>query len=211
MARPTRTLRQSTFLDKCIRYSIAWEQRKRYNLDVKVRKSDWEARMISPSAEYALRAIVALAQRQGRSVVTPDLAKVTRISAPYLSKILQTLGRAGLVLSQRGTGGGFRLARTPDSISVLEVINAVDPVKRIHSCPLGIESHGTRLCPLHRRLDDVAEQTERTFSETTIAELLREDGPSKALCASKKDRVTLTGRPPAPAKSARPRNPRKTK
>ncbi len=158
--------------------------------------------MISPTAEYALRAIVALAQRQGSPVVTPDLAKATRISAPYLSKILQTLGRAGLVVSQRGTGGGFRLARAPESMSVLEVVNTVDPVRRIHACPLGIESHGTRLCPLHRRLDDMAEQIELTFSETTIAELLSEDGPSKALCASKKKPVTLvTGRPGNPRKA----------
>lgn len=147
--------------------------------------------MISPTAEYALRAIVALAQRPDRAVVTPELAKATQISAPYLSKILQSLGRAELVLSQRGVGGGFRLARAPGEMSVLEVVNAVDPVKRIRTCPLGIESHGTRLCPLHRRLDDVAEQTERAFAETTIAELLSEDGPSKALCAPKKS-VALT-------------------
>ncbi|MCA9244244.1 MAG: Rrf2 family transcriptional regulator [Phycisphaerales bacterium] len=149
--------------------------------------------MISPTAEYALRAIVALAQRHDRAVVTPDLAKATRISAPYLSKILQSLGRAELVLSQRGVGGGFRLARAPGKMSVLEVINAVDPVRRIRTCPLGIASHGTRLCPLHRRLDDVAERTEQAFAETTIAELLSEDGPSKALCASK-ELVRLTSR-----------------
>ncbi len=128
--------------------------------------------MISPTAEYALRAIVAIAQGGGDSVVTTSLVEMTKVPAGYLPKVLQTLRRAGLVKSKRGLGGGFILARTPDQISVLDVVETVDPIKRIERCPLDIDSHHTVLCPLHKRLDEAAEMVEKSFASTTIAELL---------------------------------------
>lgn len=138
--------------------------------------------MISPTAEYALRAIVALAQRDGQAVVTPTIADTTRVPAGYLAKVLQTLGRAGLVRSRRGLGGGFMLARPPAEITVLDVVNAVDPIKRIERCPLGIETHGAALCPLHHRIDEAIGQVERSFRETTIAELLGDESRNAPLC-----------------------------
>lgn len=128
--------------------------------------------MISPTAEYALRAIVALAQAQDEAMVTRKIAQVTKVPPGYLSKILQTLGRGGLVRSKRGIGGGFALARPADQISVLDVVNAVDPLKRIVRCPLGIETHDGRLCSLHRKLDAATALVERSFEGTTVADLL---------------------------------------
>jgi Rrf2 family protein len=140
--------------------------------------------MISQTAEYALRAIVFLASREGAPQVTAEIAEVTRVPAGYLAKVLQNLGRGGLVKSQRGIHGGFVLARDPGSISVLEVINAVDPIKRIHECPLGLEQHGTNLCPLHRKLDDAMALIEKTFGDYSVADLLAEPTASHpmALC-----------------------------
>jgi Rrf2 family protein len=60
------------------------------------------------------------------------------VPAGYLSKVLQSLGRAQLVNSQRGLHGGFTLARAPSELTVWEVIQAVDPLQRIRSCPLGL-------------------------------------------------------------------------
>ena len=56
------------------------------------------------------------------------------------------------------------------------------PIKRIDRCPLGIDSHGTSLCPLHKRLDEATELVERSFASTTIAELLSAPGRSAPLC-----------------------------
>ena len=72
--------------------------------------------------------------------------------AGYLAKVLQGLSRAGLLHSQRGLGGGFTLARSPNQLTMWEVVQAVDPLRRIRECPLGFESHET-LCPLHEQLD----------------------------------------------------------
>ena len=134
--------------------------------------------MISPTAEYALRAVVAIAQGGGEPVVTPILVEMTKVPPGYLPKVLQTLRRAGLLHSKRGLGGGFTLARAPEKITVLDVVKIVDPIKRIERCPLDIGSHGATLCPLHKRLDEAAEMVEKSFASTTIAELLasREGG-----------------------------------
>lgn len=138
--------------------------------------------MISPTAEYALRAVVAIAQAEGQAATTPSIARITKVPAGYLPKVLQMLGRAGLVESRRGAGGGFKLAKSPEALSVLDVVNAVDPIKRITECPLGLETHGANLCPLHKRLDEATEHIEASFATTTIEALLRQPGRSTPFC-----------------------------
>lgn len=138
--------------------------------------------MISPTAEYALRAIVAIAQAEGQIATTQWIAGMTRVPPGYLPKVLQMLGRAGLVDSRRGLGGGFKLARPAEDLNVLEVVNAVDPIKRIAKCPLDIPNHGPNLCPLHHRLDEAIAMVEAAFRSTTIAELLAQPGRSTPFC-----------------------------
>lgn len=130
--------------------------------------------MISQTAEYALRAVVCLASQPDKPMVTPAIAEITQVPAGYLSKVLQMLGRHGMVQSQRGLHGGFTLARPASEMTVLEVVNAVDPLKRIKECPLGLEQHGRRLCPLHRQLDDAMAQVEKALGAHTIAALISE-------------------------------------
>ena len=125
--------------------------------------------MLSQTAEYALRAMVSLAR--GGPHTVQDVAADARVPLDYLSKILNALGRAGLVSAQRGRGGGFQAARPANQISVLDVVTAVDPVRRIHTCPLALAAHGTNLCPLHRKLDDAARSIEDAFRSTTIGSL----------------------------------------
>ena len=143
--------------------------------------------MISQTAEYALRAVVALGSHRDGPLTTQQIAARTRIPAGYLSKVLQALGRAGLVCGQRGLGGGFALVRPLGEITVLDVINAVDPVQRIERCPLGRSEHQHRMCALHRRLDLGISLMEQVFGKTTIEELLDDSDPGRALCESTAD------------------------
>lgn len=140
--------------------------------------------MISQTAEYALRAVVWLAGNPEATFGTPQIARATQVPAGYLSKTLQALARAGLVESNPGRGGGFRLARPPADISVLDVVNVVDPVQRIRTCPLKLKSHRRQLCPLHRRLDAAAAAVEKAFAETTIAEVVGDSSLIRPLCES---------------------------
>lgn len=138
--------------------------------------------MISQTAEYALRAVVMLGTASGRPMTVKTLAERTKVPGSYLSKVLQALGRADLVSAQRGLNGGFTLSQPLDKVTVLDVINAVDPLKRITRCPLGLTTHQWRLCPLHRRIDAVIALVESQFGATTIADLVNEGGSCRVLC-----------------------------
>jgi Rrf2 family transcriptional regulator, nitric oxide-sensitive transcriptional repressor len=138
--------------------------------------------MFSQTVEYALRAVVYIAQHPDVSSTTEQVAEATKVPSAYLAKILQLLVRAGIVRSQRGVGGGVMLARQPAELTILEVVNAVDPIRRIESCPLGLSAHGVNLCPLHRRMDNALEMVERAFRASTLAEILQEPSSSVPLC-----------------------------
>lgn len=139
-------------------------------------------KLFSDACEYGLRAIVWLAQRPGGAFKVREIAEGTRTPPGYLVKILQRLARAGILSAQRGSQGGFTLERAPAELTLLEVIAAVDPIERIERCPLGLASHGTNLCPLHRRIDDAMAAIEEGFGGMTIAEMLREATSSPPLC-----------------------------
>jgi Rrf2 family transcriptional regulator, nitric oxide-sensitive transcriptional repressor len=138
--------------------------------------------MISQTAEYALRSVVCLASTPQTALTTGQIAKITKVPGSYLSKVLQALGKAGIVSSQRGLHGGFALAKSADGLSLLEVINAVDPLQHIDSCPLGLNQHGSNLCPLHKRLNDSIRMIEKAYRQSTIGDLLKESTQSKPLC-----------------------------
>lgn len=136
--------------------------------------------MISQTAEYALRIIVYLASLDGEAATTAQIASATSTPQGYLAKILRTLAKAGLVHSQRGLHGGSTLARSPKRMTVWDVINVVDPIQRIRTCPLGLTGHSVSLCPLHRRLDEAIASVEAAFRATTIAEVVADPLGSKA-------------------------------
>ena len=138
--------------------------------------------MFSQTVEYALRAVCYLASQSPKACTTEEVAGVTKVPRAYLSKVLQSLGRGGIVHSQRGLGGGMTLTKEPKDLTILEVVNAVEPIQRIKNCPLGLASHGFRLCPLHRRLDNALAMVEKAFSGTTLAEVLNEPTRSVPLC-----------------------------
>ena len=111
-----------------------------------------------------------------------DIAVGTYAAPGYLVKVLQGLAKAGILSAQRGIHGGFTLVRDPAGLSVLEVINAVDPVERIRRCPLALETHQNCLCPMHKRLDDALAAIEAGFRESTIEDMLGDPDRPPPLC-----------------------------
>ena len=140
--------------------------------------------MFSQTVEYALRAVVFLADHAPDACTTDQISVATQVPKPYLSKVLQNLGRSGIVRSQRGIGGGVTLVKTPEELTILEVVNAVEPIERIETCPLGLKTHGKHLCPLHQRMDQALATVQASFRQTTLAELLAEPTGSHPLCES---------------------------
>ena len=100
---------------------------------------------LTKKADYALMALKYLAEQQGPPAQAPaaqsakDIAQAYHIPPPLLAKILQTLARAGLLVSHAGTNGGYALARPANKISAFEVIRAIDGPLFITSC---ITIHG---------------------------------------------------------------------
>jgi Rrf2 family nitric oxide-sensitive transcriptional repressor len=138
--------------------------------------------MFSQTVEYALRAVVYLANRAPDAAATDAIATATKVPPAYLSKVIQSLVRAGIMTSRRGVGGGVALAKTPAELTILEVVNAVDPIKRIRTCPLGLSAHGVNLCALHKRVDSALATVEAAFAASTLADVLAEPNRSKPLC-----------------------------
>ncbi len=137
--------------------------------------------MISKTAEYALRAVTILAGQPETPSSADALAEKTKVPRRYLTRVLQDLAAAGLVNSRSGPGGGYGLVKATDELTILDVINAVAPLERIRSCPLGLESH-TALCPLHAELDRAYAATEAAFAAVTIQRLLASTNPILPLC-----------------------------
>ena len=81
---------------------------------------------VSEAAALALHAAVLLAVNEGRTVSTAEIAEVFNASDAHLSKVLQRLHKVGLVASTRGPKGGFRLARPPEEITLLDVYEAIE-------------------------------------------------------------------------------------
>ncbi|MEI7685137.1 MAG: Rrf2 family transcriptional regulator [Planctomycetota bacterium] len=150
--------------------------------------------MFSQTVEYALRAVVHLASEAPAPRTTEEIAKVTKVPQAYLAKVIQNLVQHGVLRSQRGLGGGIALAKKPSELTILEVVNAVDPIRRIHSCPLQLAGHGVRLCPLHKRVDQALETVESAFAKTTLQEIIDEPTESIPLC----DFPTRPGLAPLP-------------
>ncbi|MGB7347092.1 MAG: Rrf2 family transcriptional regulator [Pirellulaceae bacterium] len=129
--------------------------------------------MFSQTSEYALRAVVWLAEHRNEGPVgNKRIASDTQVPASYLSKILHDLASAGFLSSRRGVGGGFQLMIPPSELTMLDVINAVDPIKRVTFCadvPAG--SH-QEMCPMHQHLDQAIMMVEKTLADATIQDVM---------------------------------------
>lgn len=123
--------------------------------------------------------MVILSSDTERAWSTAEIAEITKAPTDYLSKVLQQLAKGKLIESIRGSRGGFRILKDPAKLTILEVIQTVDPLPRIRQCPLGLRSHGLKLCALHRRLDNAMEMVERAFAESTLIELISTEKTKK--------------------------------
>lgn len=142
--------------------------------------------MISKTAEYALRATACMASCPDQPIPADTLARQTKVPRRYLTRVLQDLCAANVARSRPGPGGGYELVLTPDKITILDIINTVEPIERIKQCPLGLKTH-TELCPLHAELDKAYAATEKAFAGVTIQELIDSTSPVVPLCESMTD------------------------
>jgi Rrf2 family protein len=130
-------------------------------------------RILSQTAEYALRAVVHLARHgEDGPIQAVDLAAATEVPETYLRKILNELVRGGVLRSTRGKRGGFQLAVPAKRLTLLAVVGRFDRITGRRRCILGRpECSDTNPCPMHARWRSTAEQIARFVGETTVADV----------------------------------------
>jgi Rrf2 family protein len=130
-------------------------------------------KFISQGAQYAISAVIALSkQPEGKTVSAADLAKPLNCPAAYLSQILSKLKPSGIIKSQRGLKGGVYLARLPQEITLLEVIEAIDGTEFFSRCFLGIEGCGhIEPCPFHEFWSKERTKIREWLMNTNFAEV----------------------------------------
>lgn len=131
--------------------------------------------LVSQTAEYALRAMVWLAIfSPDRPVRAADLSKNTNVPVHYLWKILRRLVLAGVLTSQKGKGGGFRLSRPPEEIRFTDILGAVDTNPYSDRCLVAClfgwgACDSDHPCPLHDSWSGLSDTVRGWASSTTLA------------------------------------------
>jgi Rrf2 family protein len=135
--------------------------------------------MLSKTGLHAVRAMVALARLdEGTYAGAARIAEVIAAPQNYLGKLLKALADEGLVESQKGLGGGFRLARDPKEISLLDVVEPIEHFSRWSGCILGRPECSERdPCAIHDRWKAVRDAYLRMLKRTTLAELVARGEP----------------------------------
>lgn len=142
--------------------------------------------------EYALRAMICLADNPGGVARGTEIARREHIPKYYLEKVVRDLMRRGLVRARRGPGGGYQLARPANTISFRDVIEAVEGPITLNLCV-----DGSSVCSLQPlcRMFRVWEQGQRVllevFSQTMLSDV-----------ASSRPGASLLGRLPVPDEAA---------
>jgi Rrf2 family protein len=129
---------------------------------------------VSQRLEYAMRAMIELAERRDRAALTParEIAERQQIPVRFLEQQLGALSKAGLVESFRGAGGGCRLARDPSAITVADIAEAIEEPMYPMFClePTDHTCFQDSRCGLQGFWGDVARAVQRVFAETTVAD-----------------------------------------
>lgn len=134
--------------------------------------------ILSKSANYAVRAALCLAgDGDGGPVPVDVIAERLGVPRNYLSKILHVLARAGVLVSTRGPGGGFRLAKSAESLSLADVVEHFDTIPDETTCFLGQSSCSeTEPCRAHTLWAEVRGSITDFLENTYLADLANEPG-----------------------------------
>ncbi|MBI4769045.1 MAG: Rrf2 family transcriptional regulator [Chloroflexi bacterium] len=133
---------------------------------------------ITRQADYAVRTVLDLARAPlGMRIRTSEIAERQRIPPTFLAKIVARLSVAGLVRTTRGATGGLSLAKAPEDINLLEVVEAIDGPLAVNACVLDPEACGFgESCPVHDVWCEAQSLLASRLRQTTFAHLTANGG-----------------------------------
>jgi Rrf2 family protein len=126
---------------------------------------------LSKRADYGLIALKHLALHDAQAYSAPEIARTYNIPSELLAKVLQRLVRKGLLVSQSGPNGGYALARNPNTITVIDVIEALDGPVLLTPCEADDDCEQLLLCSIKDPLRSIKQKVVSVLVDTTIHEL----------------------------------------
>lgn len=133
--------------------------------------------MFSASCHYGLQAMFYIAShcKEGCNIELKEIAEERDIPKHFLSKILQQLVREKLLCSMKGPHGGFRLSRDPATITLIDIVEAIDGVEIFDECGIGLrQCTEADPCPIHDDFKTLREQVKELFQTKTLEALATE-------------------------------------
>lgn len=130
--------------------------------------------MFSASCHYGLQAMFYIASHstQEKNVDLNTIANEQNIPKHFLSKILQMLVKNKLLISMKGPNGGFRLSRPPESITLIEIVKAIDGLDIFNQCGIGFrECQEDDPCPIHTDYKKIRDRVRYLFDNKTLESL----------------------------------------
>lgn len=132
-------------------------------------------KLINRDADYALKALLALAGRPREATAVSELTEKLGVPRPYLRKIMQRLAREKVVLSFKGKGGGFRLARSAGDIALADVIRTFQGRISLHDCLFKEKvCPDVRTCPLRKTIGRLEDRLVGELDAISVASVLGE-------------------------------------
>ncbi len=130
-------------------------------------------KVLTKNTDYAVRALLVLGEHEGEYVSTKKISEDQGIPYQFLRRILQELGRYGLVFTKEGAHGGVRLNREPESIRIREVIEIFQGKVELSECMFRKQLCSNRAnCVLRHEIMRIEQIVNREFEEITIGKLL---------------------------------------
>lgn len=131
------------------------------------------------SVAVAAMSYLAELSSSGKAASAAGMAKARGLPVAHVSKVMGRLSAAGLVVGEKGPGGGYRLARPPREISVLDILSIFDQSRLPILCPFGPNWCGLENpCPWHDRMVALQEENKRAMGTMTLDAFVgREGGP----------------------------------
>jgi len=135
----------------------------------------------SKSTDLAIHGLWQLATKGPQLLLVSEMASAQKVSETYLAKVFQKLARRGLVKSTRGKKGGFTLARTPEKITMADVVRAIETEEPLYEC-LGTERgcKGKDTCGLRMLFQDAELKLFNVLEKTSLHDLLGSNGSKDA-------------------------------
>lgn len=128
---------------------------------------------ISDAVSIGVHAALCLGSDTRRNWSAQEIVARYHVSPAHLSKVLQTLVRAGIVVTERGPHGGARLKRPPESIPLLSIYEAIDGPMAMDACLLASDGCGTKCCSLGSKVAKFNDEIREAFASMTLADLVK--------------------------------------